>query len=89
MIEFGVLLENLGWEILPISFGSYFILGLLSYIWNKRYMIKPVKALWYILNAIMVISGDVKVDVVAVMILFFEAFDSVIDYFEEKKNLKK
>lgn len=89
MVKLGEILSNIGWSIIPISFFSYFFVGILAYKWDVRYKIKPVKSIWYIFNAIMVISGDMHVDIVAVMILMFEAFDSLMDYFEEKKNRKK
>ena len=89
IVILGKHMEYAGWKIMPISFIAYFILGIIGYNWDLRHYSKLVKAVWYLLNAILVISGDVKVNVVAVMILFFEAYDNILDYFEEKKNKKK
>lgn len=83
------MLSNIGWTVIPFSFAGYFLINILTYKWNMRYKTKPVKTIWYLLNAMMVIDGDVHVDVVAVMILLFEAFDSFMDYFEEKRRNKK
>lgn len=88
MEQFGVTLSNIGFIILPLSFISYFGLGVLLFLWNKRYISKPIKALWYILNALLMLSKDINIETVAIMILFFEAFDSIIDYCEEKKERK-
>lgn len=84
----GETLTHLGMSFLPISFIAYFIMGLLAYIWHMRYKLKPVKAIWYILNAILMLTKDLNVESVAIMILFFEAFDALMDYFEEKRNKK-
>ena len=84
----GDTLTNIGVLFLPISFIAYFIGGLLTYIWHIRYKTKLIKAIWYILNAILIITNDINVEYVAIMILFFEAYDAVMDYFEEKRSGK-
>lgn len=84
----GNTITHLGMILLPVSFTAYFITGILAYIWHMRYKLKPVKAIWYVLNAILMLTNDLNVESVAIMILFFEAFDSIMDYFEEKRYNK-
>ncbi|WP_343083722.1 hypothetical protein [Blautia producta] len=88
MEHFGNTITHLGMILLPVSFTAYFITGVLAYFWHMRYKLKPVKAIWYILNAILMLTNDLNVESVAIMVLFFEAFDAIMDYFEEKRNIK-
>ena len=57
-IKFGEMLNDIGWTLIPFSFVGYLLVSILTYKWNLRYKTKPVKAIWYILNAILVIEGD-------------------------------
>lgn len=88
MEQLGVTLSNIGFVLLPLSFITYFGLGILLYLWKKRYIAKPLKALWYVLNAVLMLSKDINIETVAIMVLCFEAFDSVMDYYEAKKEIK-
>lgn len=53
---------------------------------KKRHTVKLVKAIWYLANAILLITGDVRVDTIAAMTLFLESGDAILDYIERKKQ---
>lgn len=82
----GNAMVEIGNDILPFSFVSYFILGILTYLWDIRYYCKLGKAVWYLLNLILVLTSDINIEKVATMILAFEMFDAYLDYKEEKKD---
>lgn len=85
MRQVGLFLTNLGFKLLPISFATYLVVSLLMYKLKKRHTMKLVKAIWYFSNASMLITGDVRVDTIAAMILFLESCDAILDYIESKK----
>lgn len=76
----GETLQNLGYKIMPISFIVYFILRLLELKWKKKPVSKLVKALWYLAVGIGTLAGDVRVEQLVIMMIFFDAFDSFMDY---------
>ena len=82
----GNLIQNLGYKIMPISFIAYFILRLLELRWEKKHISKLVKALWYLAVGIGTSDGDIRVEQLVVMMIFFDAFDSFIEYKIEKKE---
>lgn len=86
MVNIGNALTNIGWILIPFSFVSYFLLGLIAYKWKVRYKAKLVKAIWYILNIVLSLTHDVTAENIAVMILCFESYDAILDYFEEKNT---
>lgn len=87
MIEsIGNALTHVGWILIPFSFVGYFLIGLIAYKWKMRYKVKLVKAIWYILNVVLSLTQDVTVENIAIMILCFESYDAILDYFEGKNQ---
>jgi hypothetical protein len=82
----GCLIQNIGYKLMPLSFIVYFILRLLEIKWGKKHKSKLVKALWYLAVGISTLDGDVRVDQLIVMMIFFDAFDSFIEYKLEKES---
>ncbi|WAJ26092.1 hypothetical protein [Lacrimispora xylanolytica] len=72
---------NVGWILIPFSFVSYFLLGLIAYKWKVRYKAKLVKAIWYILNIVLSVTHDVTTENIAVMILCFESYEAILEFF--------
>lgn len=72
---------NVGWILIPFSFVSYFLLGLIAYKWKVRYKAKLVKAIWYILNIVLSVTHDVTTENIAVMILCFESYEVILEFF--------
>lgn len=89
IVNLGNYISNIGLKIMPFSFGMYFLVSFLAYKWKYRHFLKLVKAIWYICNVIMAITKDGYAETIAIMILCFEASDSIFDYFEEKRNRYK
>lgn len=94
MIEIGQMIENLGYsvqnlgyKVMPLSFLGYFILRLLELRWQKKYVSKLVKGIWYLAVGIGTLDGDVRIEQLVVMMIFFDAFDSFIEYKEEKRRI--
>lgn len=81
-------IESIGRTLLPVSFIAYLFFSFLFYIWDVRFNLKIPKAIWYLLNIILVISKDQNIETITTMILCFEAIDAIFDYFEEKKRRK-
>lgn len=83
----GNLIQDLGYKIMPLSFIAYFILRILELRWQKKHISKLVKGLWYLAIGISTLDGDIRVEQLVVMMIFFDAFDSFIEYrLGEKKN---
>ena len=83
----GEIMQNLGYKIMPVSFIGYFILRVLDFKW-KKHISKLVKSIWYLAVGIGTLDGDIRVERLVVMMIFFDAFDSFMDYKSEKNNYK-
>lgn len=79
-------LQSVGYSLLPMSIAAYFIMGIVLYRWKMRYYLKLIKTIWYLLQLILTISKDASIEMIALTILAFEAFDSLLDYCEGKKE---
>ncbi|WP_460269049.1 hypothetical protein [Clostridium botulinum] len=84
--EIGYIIQNIGYKIMPISFIAYFILKILELKWNKKGYSSLGKSIWYIAVAIGTLDGDIRVEKLVIMMIFFDAFDSFMEYKEEKKK---
>lgn len=89
LIALGNSMQDLGYSLMPFSFVAYFILRLLECKWNKKYISKLVKSIWYLAVGIGTLGGDVRIEQLVIMMIFFDAFDSFIEYLEEKNNVSK
>lgn len=83
--EIGLMLENLGYKIMPLSFIAYFIVRLLEYKWGNKKISKLGKSIWYIAIGIGSLDGDIRVEQLVTMMVFFDALDSFLEYKEENK----
>ncbi|NFC76740.1 hypothetical protein EXM99_08265 [Clostridium botulinum] len=88
MKEIGYIIENIGYNIMPISFIAYFILKILEFKWNKKGYSSLAKSIWYIVVGISTLDGDIRVEKLVIMMIFFDAFDSFIEYKEENRKSK-
>lgn len=88
IMSLGDFLQNLGYKIMPVSFVFYFILRLLELKWNQRSYSKLAKGIWYLAVGIGTLDGDIRIEQLVVMMIFFDAFDSFIEYKIETKNNK-
>lgn len=83
----GAAIENIGYKIMPLSFLTYFILSYLEYRWNTTNYSKLAKAIWYIAVGIGTLEGDIRIESLITMMIFFDAFDSYMEY-KRGKNKK-
>ena len=81
------MLENLGYKIMPFSFIAYLIVRLLEYKWGSKKISKLVKSIWYIAVGIGSLGGDIRVEQLVIMMVFFDALDSFLEYKEENKKI--
>lgn len=88
MEAIGHIIENIGYSIMPISFIAYFILKILEFKWNKKGYSSLAKSIWYIVVGMGTLDGDIRVEKLVIMMIFFDAFDSFIEYKEEKRKSK-
>ncbi|WP_243446795.1 hypothetical protein [Clostridium botulinum] len=71
---------------MPISFILYFILKIIEFKWKKKGYSKLVKSIWYITVGLGSLEGDIRVEKLIVMMMFFDAIDSYIEYKEQKSE---
>lgn len=74
---------------MPISFISYFILVLLELKLKKQRKSKLYKSIWYLVVGIGNLCGDKRIEQIAIMMVFFDAFDSFVEYKIEEYEWKK
>lgn len=86
LIKLGNFMQNLAYKLMPFSFIFYFIVKLMEVKWKIKPISKLVKSLWYLIFGIASLDGDVRAESLATMIVFFDAFDSFIEYKLEVNN---
>lgn len=82
----GQAIQNVGYRIMPLSFIAYFIVKTLEFKWNKKGYSSLAKSIWYIAVALGTLDGDIRVERLIIMMIFFDAFDSFMEYKEEKRK---
>lgn len=82
-------MQNIGFTLVPLSFVFYFLLRCSELNKEISHKSKLAKAIWYFVVGIGSIHGDLRIDQLVVMMVFFDSFDSVIDYLVESKRSKK
>ncbi len=70
MKEIGYIIQNIGYNIMPISFIAYFILKILEFKWNKKGYSSLAKSIWYIAVGISTLDGDIRVEKLVIMMIF-------------------
>lgn len=85
----GDLITNLGYKIIPISFIAYFILVLLELKLKKQRKSKLCKSIWYLAVGIGNLCGDKRIEQLVIMMIFFDAFDSFVEYKIEEYEWRK
>lgn len=90
LIDIGNSMQNIGYIWVPISFISYFILRILElHRQTSQHKSKLTKAIWYLTLGIGSVARDIRINQLVVMMIFFDSFDSFIDYFIESKQRKE
>lgn len=87
LTEIGSSMQYLGYKMMPLSFIAYFILRILELRWKNKHISKLVKGIWYLAVAVGTLDGDIRIEQLVVMMLFFDAFDSFIEYREDKRKI--
>ncbi len=83
----GNTIQDIGYKVMPFSFLTYFITRHLEYRWNSISYSKLAKTIWYIAIGIGTIEGDMRIERLVTMMIFFDAFDSYMEYKEEKRRI--
>jgi len=81
---FGVIIDELGFVIIPYSFAIYFPLRWLEYLWNLGYT-RLVKGIWYLALGIAYLQGSVGINILVIYICFIEAWDLFFEQLEINK----
>jgi len=68
---------------------SGFILRFKELQTQERQKSKLAKGIWYLAIGIGSVIGDIRINQLVVMMIFFDAFDSFADYFIESKQCGK
>lgn len=89
LIDIGRNMQNIGYFIVPLSFLSYFILRFKELHTQGRQKSKLAKGIWYLAIGIGSVIGDIRINQLVVMMIFFDSFDSFTDYFIESKQCEK
>lgn len=87
MNEFGNMLTNIGFALLPYSFVIYLPARILEYNWNMGYT-KLNKALWYMSYGLSYLYYPLGIDTIAIFICFIEGIDLLFQQLEVNRERK-
>lgn len=79
-------ITSIGLWLMPLSFIAFFILRISEYFFKSMHYSKLVKFIWYLAIGTATVSGDTRIEVVVTMMIFLDAFDSLLEFLEEKRD---
>lgn len=86
MEELGESIFQLGVIVLPVSFGAFFLLRLLIFVWNKKDYQLLIKALWYLIAGMGTFAQWAELNMILGYIAFIEAYDLVFQYLDKRRE---